>query len=73
MVEMHPITDTPREGAPTGGAYISERLRNPDAVKVKAPSGGNYTAAGICAIIAFIAFVIMLVFLWQDYQDLMFA
>lgn len=71
-VKMHPITEAPQEAAPAGGAYISERLRNPDTVKAKAPAG-NYMAAGICSIIAFISFIIMLVFLWQDYQALSFA
>ena len=72
MVEMHPITDTPQEEAPTGGAYISARLRNPDSTTEKAPSG-NYTIAGICAIVATLAFLIMLFLLWQDYKVLSVA
>ena len=73
MVEMHPISDTPQEGAaPAGGAYISARLRNPDATAPKA-SSGNYIVAGICAIVATIAFLVMLFMLWQDYQALSFA
>lgn len=72
MVEMHPITDTPAEEAPTSGAYISARFRNPDATAPKAPAG-NYTLAGICSIVAFLTFLVMLFLLWQDYQALSFA
>ncbi len=70
MAELQPIPPeenmTPVEG---GGAYISERFRDPGAMKPVAPAG-NYTLAGIFAIIAFILFIATLILLYQDWVEL---
>lgn len=68
-VKMEPVEMTPVEG----GAYISERFRDPGGVaKAQAPAG-NYTVAGIFAIIALISFAVMLALLYFDWQDLSVA
>ena len=70
MAELQPIPPeenmTPVEG---GGAYISERFRDPGAMKPVAPAG-NYTLAGVFAIIAFILFIATLILLYQDWVEL---
>ena len=55
-----------------GGAYISERFRDPGALKPVAPAG-NYTLAGVFAIIAFLLFIAALVLLYQDWEALRMA
>ena len=55
--------------AAAGGAYISERFRDPGATKPVAPAG-NYTLAGIFAIISFILFIATLILLYQDWVEL---
>lgn len=67
-VKMEPVEMTPIDG----GAYISERFRDPGAAKASAPSG-NYTVAGIFAIIAFISFIVMLALLYFDWEELSVA
>lgn len=68
-IVMHAVP--PAEGQPgaPAGAFISERLRNPgagdDAQAPTAPAG-NYTVAGICAIVATILFVVMIFIMYQD-------
>ena len=70
MADLQPIPPeenmTPIEG---GGAYISERVREPGALNDAAPAG-NYTLAGIFAIIAFVLFAAMLFLLYQDWVAL---
>lgn len=71
MAEMQPVTD--ENMAPVeGGAYISERFRNPGEAKAAAPAG-NYTLAGIFSIVALLAFAIMLWLLYQDWTALSVA
>ena len=70
MAELQPIP--PEENMPPvegGGAYISERFRDPGAMKPVAPAG-NYTLAGVFAIIAFILFIATLILLYQDWVEL---
>ena len=67
-VKMEPVEMTPVDG----GAYISERFRDPGAAKAPAPAG-NYTVAGIFAIIALISFIIMLALLYFDWEELSVA
>ncbi len=51
-----------------GGAYISERFRDPGAI---APAkAANYTVAGVFAIVAFVLFVATLILLYQDWVAL---
>ena len=75
MSEMQPIPpEESAEAAGPSGAYISARLRNPGATGAQAAApAGNYTFAGICAIIAFVAYVVILSLLWQDWSALSVA
>ena len=70
MADLQPIPPeenmTPIEG---GGAYISERFREPGALNDAAPAG-NYTLAGVFAILAFVLFAAMLFLLYQDWAAL---
>lgn len=69
MAELKPISDenmTPVDG----GAYISERFRNPGESNATAAPAGNYTLAGIFAIAAVVAFIVMLYLLYQDWTAL---
>jgi len=50
-------------------AFISERHRNPAELMAQGPKG-NYTWAGICAIIATILFGILLAVLYFDWSAL---
>ncbi len=52
-----------------GGAYISERFRDPGAAAAPTKAA-NYTLAGVFAIIAFILFIATLILLYQDWVDL---
>ena len=72
MSEMEPITDQAApEGAPSG-AYISARHRQ-DAVMKPVKSAGDYTVAGICAIIALVVYAVLLFLLYSDYTALSVA
>ncbi|MBQ7722222.1 MAG: hypothetical protein IJT64_04885 [Kiritimatiellae bacterium] len=69
-VTMEPVEMTPVDG----GAYISERLRDPGAAQASASKpAANYTVAGIFAIIALISFIVMLALLYFDWEDLSVA
>lgn len=69
-VKMEPVEMTPVDG----GAYISERFRDPGAAQASAAKpSGNYTVAGIFAIIALISFMVMLALLYFDWEDLSIA
>ena len=68
-VKMEPVEMTPVDG----GAYISERFRDPGEAKASAKPAGNYTVAGIFAIIALISFMVMLALLYFDWEDLSIA
>lgn len=70
MAEMQPITDENMTPIDNGGAYISERFRNPAEDTGKVVPAGNYTVAGIFAILAFIAFIAMIALLYQDWTAL---
>ncbi len=72
MAELQPIPPEENMVPVDGGAYISERFRDPGAVK-PAASGGNYTLAGIMAIIAFLLFVVTVILLYQDWTALEMA
>ena len=69
MAELQPIPPEENMTPVEGGAYISERFRDPGAMKPVAPAG-NYTLAGIFAIIAFILFIVTLILLYQDWGEL---
>ena len=69
MAELQPIPPEENMTPVEGGAYISERFRDPGALKPAAPAG-NYTLAGIFAILAFILFVAALILLYQDWTAL---
>ena len=72
MADLQPIPPEENMTPVEGGAYISERFRDPVATKPAAPAG-NYTLSGIFAIIAFILFIAMLILLYQDWEALSVA
>jgi hypothetical protein len=53
-------------------AFISERHRNP-AEMMAQTAKGNYTWAGICAILATLVFLAMLALLWVDWTAIQAA
>lgn len=69
MADLQPIPPEENMTPVEGGAYISERFRDPGASKPAAPAG-NYTLAGVFAIIAFILFVASIILLYQDWVEL---
>ena len=69
MADLQPIPPEENMTPVKGGAYISERFRDPGAAKPAAPAG-NYTLAGVFAIIAFILFVASIILLYQDWVEL---
>ena len=69
MADLQPIPPEENMIPVDGGAYISERFRDPGALSDAAPAG-NYTLAGIFAIIAFVLFAAMLFLLYQDWVAL---
>ncbi len=69
MADLQPIPPEENMTPVDGGAYISERFRDPGATKAAAPAG-NYTLAGVFSIIAFILFIAMLILLYQDWVEL---
>ena len=70
MADLQPIPPDANMTPVEGGAYISERFRDPGASAKAAAPAGNYTLAGIFAIIAFLCFVAMLILLYQDWVEL---
>lgn len=72
MSEMEPITDQAAPAGAPSGAYISARHRQAEVLKPVKPAG-NYTAAGICAIIALVVYAILLFLLYSDYTALSMA
>ena len=72
MAELQPIPPEENMTPVEGGAYISERFRDAGMTKPAAPAG-NYTLAGIFAIISFILFVAMLILLYQEWAELSVA
>ena len=60
------MADVMRNESGASGAYISERHRNPAELMAQAPRT-NYTAAGICAIIATILFGLLVAVLYLDW------
>ena len=69
MADLQPIPPEENMTPIDGGAYISERFRDPSATTVAAPAG-NYMLAGIFAIFSFILFIAMLFLLYQDWVEL---
>ena len=72
MADLQPIPPEENMTPVDGGAYISERFRDPGALKPVAPAG-NYTLAGVFASIAFLLFIAALVLLYQDWEALSVA
>ena len=69
MADMQPIPPEENMVPVDGGAYISERFRDPGAAAAPTKAA-NYTLAGVFAIIAFILFIATLILLYQDWVDL---
>ena len=69
MADMQPIPPEENMVPVDGGAYISERFRDPGATAAPTKAA-NYTLAGVFAIIAFILFIATLILLYQDWVDL---
>ena len=69
MANLQPIPPEENMTPVDGGAYISERFRDPGAAAAPTKAA-NYTLAGIFAIIAFILFVATLILLYQDWAEL---
>ena len=69
MADLQPIPPEENMTPVDGGAYISERFREPGLTKAGAPAG-NYMLAGVFAIIAFVLFAAMLFLLYQDWAAL---
>ena len=69
MADLQPIPPEENMTPVEGGAYISERFREPGTTKAAAPAG-NYTLAGVFAILAFVLFAAMLFLLYQDWAAL---
>lgn len=70
MADMQPIPPQENMVPVDGGAYISERFRDPGAAAAAPTKAANYTLAGVFAIIAFILFIATLILLYQDWVDL---
>ncbi len=57
----------------TGSPILSSRLSNPLEHTAQVTAAGNYTVAGIFAIITTLCFVVLLVLQWLDWDVIAYA